>query len=281
MNDLLGRIAELEKLTEEKLLEKKYDTERSLRKLLGEKKAIIAVEGNIGLGKSTVIRTLENLGVLPLYELEDSGVSDNGFNVDINELLQNYYSDKKRYAYQLQMVFFKRRADQIKHAYEIVSSAKILEREKLISPSSVGSVGLDRTIYADRVVFSEVLHDEGNFPEWEYRQYIDYFDSKIKELPKPDLLVMLKGSPTFALERIRRRERGFESIETEEKGTGISLEFMSHLHEKFEGFESFIRDRGYFSGQMITLDREKMNPVTNMSNYVTFLELVGEKLNGR
>ena len=87
--------------------------------------------------------------------------------------------------------------------------------------------------------------------------------------------------PTFALERIRRRERGFESIETEEKGTGISLEFMSHLHEKFEGFESFIRDRGYFSGQMITLDREKMNPVTNMSNYVTFLELVGEKLGGR
>jgi len=268
MSGLLEKISEIENLGEDQLVERKYSIERDLRSMLYKRKALIAVEGNIGLGKSTIIRNLENFGVRPFYELENLKNNGKG-SIDIEDLLKKYYADMAQYAYQVQMEFFERRSGQLRKAYDILSSARSLEKEGLIAPNQIGSVGFDRTIYADRLVFTEVLHDNGNFPEWFYQKYIQYFDSEATRLPHPDLLIMLRSSTEFSLEMIRRRKREFEKE--------IDSGFIESLNRKMEGFEDKIRGYG-FKGEVLVIDREQVNPVLKMTHYLAFLDEVREKL---
>ncbi len=280
MSELVEKVQKFESMSSNELAQKRYDLEKDFRNFLLEKKLIIASEGNIGLGKSMIIKVLENYGIDPFYELDNKGLEtlDQQYNIPIDTLLAKYYSDKKMYSHQLQKVFFERRACQLRTAYSMLNAGKLLEKMGKLHSERMGSVGFDRIIYADRLVFTEVLHDQGNFDDWYYNEYLRYFDSEVKNLPQPDLLVLLKGTPEFAMKMIQCRNRDFEKIEEEEKGTGITLEFLTQLGGKFDTFEADMRKNNYYHGPILVVDREKVNPVTKIPDALAFLECIMEKL---
>ncbi len=162
-------------------------------------KNFIAVAGNIGVGKSTLVRMMqERLGWEPFYE----AVVDNPY-------LADFYADMSRYAFHSQIFFLTRRL----HAH----------RELLDAP---GIVVQDRSVYEDAEVFARNLYRQGAMGERDYRTYEELYHVLTEFLPPPDLIVYLRASVDTLVRRIALRGRDYEK--------SISREYLTQLNELYE-----------------------------------------------
>ena len=145
---------------------------------------MIVIEGQIGVGKTTMGNFLSGEFNLPLYkELT---------NPYTHELLDRFYRDKSRWAFTLQVHFLNERFRKIKQ----------IMRE--------GGGILDRSIFGDRI-FAEVLHEDGDMQDFEFNTYAQLLDNMLEHSLDPNLLVYLDCSVDTAMQRIQRRDRGIES----------------------------------------------------------------------
>ena len=111
-------------------------------------KKFVAVAGNIGVGKSTLVRMLsESLGWQPFYEPEAE-----------NPYLPDFYSDMHAWAFQSQVFFLSRRLR--------------THRQLLDHPNSAVQ---DRSVYEDAEVFACNLYRQGIMDERDYRSYLDLY----------------------------------------------------------------------------------------------------------
>ena len=164
---------------------------------------IISVDGNIGSGKSTKVRDLENYykekgrtDVIFIQEPVDSWnsvVDENGVTI-----LSNYYKDQKRFAFRLQMLAYISRLALLRNAIKKGYKYIITER----------CVGTDRN------VFSKMLYDKGDIEHDEYIIYKKWFNEFISDVPI-GAIVYIKASPEICLERVNIRAREGENIPLE------------------------------------------------------------------
>ena len=154
--------------------------------------AVIVLAGTIGAGKSSLTALIANrLGSEAFYE-----------SVDDNEVLPLFYAEPEKYAFLLQIYFLNKRFDSIKQA---------LTHENNV---------LDRSIYEDSLLF-HLNADLGRTNETEVKVYDDLLQNMLQELPyaahkkRPDLLVHIRISFPKMLERIKKRGRPYEQIETD------------------------------------------------------------------
>ena len=159
---------------------------------------VIIIEGQIGVGKTTVGELLEReLGITLFRELQHQ---------ETHTLLDRFYSDQQRWAFTLQIHFLNERFRMIK---EIRRS---------------GGGALDRSIYGDRI-FAEVLHEDGTMTDEEFMTYDTLLDNMLEHVEPPDLLIYLDCSVDTAIERIRRRNRGLEA--------GIPRDYLERLNRHY------------------------------------------------
>ena len=170
----------------------------------------IAIVGNIGAGKTTLTELLaKNYGWNPLYEA-----------VDNNPYLEDFYSDMKRWSFNLQIYFLNTRYKQI---IDIQKSGQ--------------NIIQDRTIYEDAYIFAENLHDMGLMTTRDYENYAAIFDNITSFIKPPDLLIYLRASVPALVNNIQRRGREYES--------GIRLDYLSKLNDKYQKWIS-----GYKLGKL-------------------------------
>ncbi|MBE9474801.1 MAG: deoxynucleoside kinase, partial [Chloroflexi bacterium] len=125
-------------------------------------KKFVAVAGNIGVGKSTLVALLcQNLGWQPFYE----PVAENPYLVD-------FYADMRTWAFHSQIFFLTHRLR--------------MHRQLLAHPTSVLQ---DRTVYEDAEVFAENLYRQDLIQVRDYRIYHELYDVVMEFLPPPDLVV--------------------------------------------------------------------------------------------
>ena len=161
----------------------------------------IAVEGLIGVGKSTFVSEFADItGVKPLFE-----------SVDDNPFLEPFFQDPKRWAYTLQSYFLYRRYND--HTTE-------------------GNIILDRSLYGD-ICFANMLYKDGTLTQSEYDCYITHYQTLEPLLPPIDLCIILNTSPEVALSRVRKRDRDFES--------DLSLEYLRNLSSEIDLIPSRLR----------------------------------------
>jgi deoxycitidine kinase len=167
---------------------------------------LLLVEGNIGVGKSTFLRTIKELdpsaNVIPepLDVWEQIGILD------------AFYSDPARWAYTFQSVAFATRV-----------SAVINHR----TPDALNVV--ERSVYIDKHGFAKHNREIGNISDIEWKAYSCWYNlmiSKFENDLQPDKVVYLRASPERCFERIKKRSRSAES--------SISLDYLKGLHEKYE-----------------------------------------------
>ena len=141
----------------------------------------VAIEGVIGVGKTTLARLLQP-----------------AFNAEIilevfeeNPFLSDFYSDRERYAFQTQIFFLLSRYHQQHRAItEMVSAGK--------------NVIADYTFAKDSLFARINLHGD------ELDMYYKVHEALAEKIQKPDLLVYLQATTDTLMQRIALRDRTYE-----------------------------------------------------------------------
>ncbi|MGM0574144.1 MAG: deoxynucleoside kinase [Myxococcota bacterium] len=140
----------------------------------------VAVEGPIGVGKTTLVRRLaERMRARLVLEV-----------VEENPFLASFYEDKERFAFQTQLYFLMSRFKQ----------QQALHQADLFRPNTLA----DYHLLKDRIFAQLTLEDE------ELALYERVYRSLEQQILKPDVLIYLHAPLPVLLGRIEKRGRSFE-----------------------------------------------------------------------
>jgi len=200
----------------------------------------IAIVGNIGAGKTTLTQLLANhLKWEPQFEA-----------VDDNPYLEDFYSDMKRWAFNLQIYFLNSR---FRHIVQL--------QQKNIN------IIQDRTIYEDAYIFAENLYDMGLMSARDFENYSSIFESIVSYIKPPDLLIYLRASVPTLVDNIQTRGREYEA--------NIRLDYLSKLNAKYEKWI-----KNYKEGKLLILDKDKLDFANNPEDLGFVLQKIETELFG-
>ncbi|MFQ5736084.1 MAG: deoxynucleoside kinase [Thermodesulfobacteriota bacterium] len=163
-----------------------------------EKSRYIAIEGPIGVGKSSLADLLaQKMSGRTLIE-----------EVDSNPFLSSFYGDIKKYAFQTQLFFLLSRYQQQKEMFQ----------QELFSSTVISDY-----LFAKDRIFAYLNLDENELGL--YEQVYRLLDTRI---PKPDLVIYLQASTDVLLDRIKRRNKEYER--------GIKEDYLERLIDAYNRY---------------------------------------------
>ncbi|TXD47673.1 2-amino-4-hydroxy-6-hydroxymethyldihydropteridine diphosphokinase [Polaribacter sp. IC073] len=168
---------------------------------LSEKYNYIAIEGNIGAGKTSLANLLSDQynAKLVLERFAD------------NPFLPKFYEDKERYAFPLEMSFL---ADRYQQLSDDLAQFDLFKN----------------FIISDYYIFKSLIFAQVTLSKEEYQLYRKMFNLIYKEITKPDLYVYLYQNTDRLLENIKKRGRVYEQ--------NIEAEYLKKIHD---GYQNFIK----------------------------------------
>lgn len=161
-------------------------------------KQFIVIEGVIGAGKTALAEYLGETWDARLI-LESA---------DENPYLEEFYRDRRGYAFQTQITFLLNRYQQ---------QQDLLQRD-IFSPRVVS----DYLFQKDRIFANLNLSDK------ELRLYDTLFPILERDVPTPDMVVYLQASNDTLIERLKKRSRSFDK--------DLSPEYLAALNEAYNYF---------------------------------------------
>lgn len=272
------------------------NVERRLMKFFSKRQTLITCVGNIGAGKSSLIKFLAcSTGMNALFELPDEGFEDHIMQneslypllatakASAKRTLGRYYSainefiecQEKEEAGSPAWLSARRNVERaaldIQHAY-----LDLRKMQLQAVPNLVGSTCIDGSALADRYAFCEVLHRDMDV-SYLTREAIDIIDgrleSEFKQLRSPDLLIFLHGPLNYLFNNIKERERDEEK---DSSGSGGIPEGLSRLVKalniRYENFVDTIRKTGWYTGPVLRIDVSKIDFVTNVRHLIVVYE---------
>ncbi len=159
----------------------------------------IAIEGVIGVGKTTLARLLQ-----PTF---DSDLQLEIF--EENPFLSDFYADRERYAFQTQIFFLLSRYHQQRRAVpEVLASG--------------------RSLISDYTFAKDALFARINLKNDELEMYKRVHEALAEKIVMPNLLVYLRASTDTLMHRIATRDRSYER--NMERGY---IELLNQTYEDF------------------------------------------------
>ncbi len=141
----------------------------------------IAIEGNIGAGKTTLVNRIAfDFNAKTILE----GFADNPF-------LPKFYKDANRYAFPLEMSFL---ADRYLQLSDDLAQLDLFKE----------------FVIADYYVFKSLIFAQITLEKEEFNLYKQIFEIMYKDTPKPDLYIYLHQSTDRLLQNIQKRGRAYE-----------------------------------------------------------------------
>jgi deoxyguanosine kinase len=141
----------------------------------------IAIEGVIGVGKTTLARLLQNsFHAEILLEVFEE-----------NPFLSDFYADRERYAFQTQIFFLLSRYHQQRRTVQEM-------------------IATGRNLFADYTFAKDALFARINLKGDELDMYYKVHEALAEKIEKPDLLVYLQASTDTLMQRIALRDRPYE-----------------------------------------------------------------------
>jgi deoxyadenosine/deoxycytidine kinase len=204
-------------------------------------KRFLAVAGNIGVGKSTLVTLLsEKLGWQPFFEP-----------VTENPYLADFYHDMRTWAFHSQIFFLTRRLH--------------IHRQLIEHPTSAIQ---DRSVYEDAEIFAHNLYRQGLIDTRDYTSYRELYKVLIDFLPPPDLVIYLRATVPTLINRIHLRGRDYEKQ--------ISTEYLSQLNGLYEEWIN-----SFSLCPVLTVPADDLNYVAFPAHLNLIVRKVEEKLMGK
>ncbi|MEO0472762.1 MAG: deoxynucleoside kinase [Bacteroidota bacterium] len=198
----------------------------------------IAVAGNIGAGKTTLVRKLADH-----YQWEPHLEA-----VDHNPYLEDFYYDMSKWAFPLQIYFLNSRFNQV-----------------LSIRQSQHSIIQDRTIYEDAYIFAKNLMESKYLDRRDYETYLSLFQSMKQMIQPPDLLIYLRANIPKLIEQISRRGREYEST--------ISIKYLEDLNRNYEDWIA-----QYQEGNLLIIDVNHLDYVNRPDDFLEVSRQIENKL---
>ena len=169
------------------------------------------VEGNIGVGKSTFLRIIQNALKIPvIFEPVYRWQTINGN----HNLLDQFYQDPQRWAYTFQTYAF---------------ITRIMEQEEYMKKAGGGLYIAERSVFSDRYCFTLNAYEMGLMSELEWQIYKEWFNWLVMQrLTKPSGIIYLQSPAQLCYDRLKKRSRSEEA--------GISLDYLQRLENKHEAW---------------------------------------------
>jgi deoxyadenosine/deoxycytidine kinase len=187
-------------------------------------KRTIAIAGNMGSGKSTLVEFLaRTYNVMPFYEPNDE-----------NPYLADFYKDMKGWAFQSQLYFL---------------SNKFRLHQELDRQSGV--VALDRTIFEDAEIFATALYQMRKISKRDWETYQGFYQAILDAIRPPDLMIYLRCSMRTLRQRIRLRGRAMEQ--------DVPLPYLKRLDRLYESWIT-----SYTMGDVLVLETDKLDYIHDL-----------------
>lgn len=146
----------------------------------------IAVEGPIGVGKSTLARMLA----------EDYGAKLISEEPDDNPFLPLFYEDPARHAFQTQLFFL---------------LCRFRQQNELKQPGL-----FEQKVVCDYLFAKDLIFAHLNLTVEEFSLYSQIYNLLDQRLPKPDVVIFLQAKSDILMERLRKRDKDYEkNIDTD------------------------------------------------------------------
>ena len=202
------------------------------------KSPYIAVAGNIGCGKSTLVQVLcDYYGVRPLFEPNEA-----------NPYLVDFYRDMRGYAFKSQLWFL----------------AQKFRMHQTVDRMNVPVIQ-DRTVWEDAEIFAEGLRRSRYIRARDWELYAEFYAGIQDAIRPPDVLFYLHAPVRTIMQRIRQRGRSEEQV--------ISSRYIRRLSDRYE---AFIGDWDRCPVQVI--DTSTLRYLDDLWDRQKMLEMVGEFL---
>lgn len=182
-----------------------------------------AIEGVIGVGKTTLARLLQpSFDANLLLEVFEE-----------NPFLGDFYSDRERYAFQTQLFFLLSRYQQQRHGV----SQKLTEKETLIS---------DYTFEKD-ALFARI-----NIRGDELEMYYRVHEALAEKTIPPDMIIYLRAETDVLMQRISLRDRHYER----------QME-RSYIDDLNQAYDEFFLNENVHRSPVLIIDTNSINYVHN------------------
>ncbi len=194
----------------------------------------IAIAGNIGAGKSTLVEFLaRTYDISPFYEPNDE-----------NPYLPSFYEDMSRWAFHSQIYFL---------------SSKFRLHQEL--DRQTGVVALDRTIFEDAEIFATALHRMGHIDKRDWATYWNFYQTILEAIRPPDLLIYLKCPMRSLRRRIKLRGREMEQ--------DLPLSYLKRLDGLYEKWIS-----NYTMSELLVLDTGSLDYANDLLYQLDVMEKI-------
>jgi deoxyguanosine kinase len=162
----------------------------------------IAIEGNIGAGKTTLAHLLSKHfnSRLILEQFTD------------NPFLAKFYENPKQYAFPLELFFMAERYKQLK---ELVFTKDLFH-----------SVTISDYLFTKCLLFAKV-----NLPEEEFRLYQKLFEMIYLQLVPPDIVIYLHSPVSRLQQNIKKRNRSYEQSIPDEYLFNIQQAYTNYIKQ--------------------------------------------------
>ena len=198
----------------------------------------IAIEGVIGVGKTTLARMLQ-----PTF---DSGLLLEVF--EENPFLTDFYSDRARYAFQTQIFFLLSRY----HQQRRTVSELLAQTNNLV---------------ADYTFEKDALFAQINLRGDELEMYYRVHEALAEKIVPPELIVYLKAETGTLMQRIAQRDRSYER----------NME-RSYIEELNQAYESFFADHRSRRSPVLAIDTNQLDYVRRPEDLECVAERIRQTL---
>ncbi len=193
-------------------------------------KKFIAVAGNIGVGKSSMVEFLsQQYGFEPIYKPFMN-----------NPYLDDFYKDMNTWGFHSQLYF-------LTHKFKLHMALN----------TRASTVVQDRTIYEDAEIFCTNLYRARHIKKRDYETYMELYETMKAALQPPDLMIYLRCSVGAIRKRIRQRGRASEQ--------DIPTSYLRRLNGLYEDWI----DR-YEQSPLLVWDSERMDYLTDLVDRIEF-----------